>query len=113
MRGGNHGKVKIECSVDPLIADALAMLRAVHDGKDNVYRHRLRLYIAECIETYVPDLFRKTFGITIVEFRKAYPRPVRKRLPVIARELIERKESQDAFYRSNFASRRCAAQANA
>jgi hypothetical protein len=87
MRGGNHGKIKIECTVDPLIADALVMLRAVNDNKDVIYSGRVRRYVAEVIETFVPHLFKQKFGISISEFRRRFPSPVAKELPGIARRM--------------------------
>src|SRR5690242_3589274 len=111
-RGGNHGKVRIECSVDPMIADALAMLRAVDESKDEVYRHRLARYAAEAIETYIPFLFKERFNISLPEFRRRYPAPRRKQLAGIARELL-RSEGDNAFYRPNSAVRGLQAKANA
>jgi hypothetical protein len=87
MRGGNHGKIKIECTVDPLIADALVMLRVVSDDRDVIDSRRLRRYVAEVIETYVPHLFKQKFGISISEFRRRFPAPVAKELPGIARRM--------------------------
>lgn len=121
MRGGNHGKIKFECSVDPQTADYLIMLRAVSDEKALIYFDRsgragarVRSYITEVVETYVPEVFRRTFGLTVVEFRKQFPRPRVKQLPSIARELVRRKEQGDeSFYRRNVAQVRSSTPAGA
>ena len=99
MRGGNHGKVTVECSLDPLIIRALYMLRAATEPDElsriEIRDPRVSRYVAEMIETFVPSLFRKTFGITIYEFRNRWPSPAAKELPEIARQLL----NDPNFYR--------------
>jgi hypothetical protein len=98
MRGGNHGKVVIECSVDPLIVRAMLMLRAAKEMKDfdvQVRNPRVRRFVAEMIETYIPPLFMKTFGLSIHEFNRRWPSPAAKELPGIAQQLL----NDPNFYR--------------
>lgn len=87
MRGGNHGKIRVECSIDPAIARALVMLRAIDEDRETVRSQRLRRYVAEMIETYVPAVFQHKFGISIHEFQRRFPAPVAKELPGIAQRL--------------------------
>jgi hypothetical protein len=101
MRGGNHGKVVVECSVDPLIVRALYMLRAakepdeLEDIRIRIRDPRVRRFVAEMIETYIPPLFKKTFGITIYDFQRRWPAPAAKELPAIANQLL----NDPNFYR--------------
>lgn len=93
MRGGNHGKLAIECSIDPLIVRALWMLRSVTEPDEltrvRISDPRLKRYVAEAIETYVPQLFKQKFGLTIYDFQRRWPSPAAKELPGIAQQLLK------------------------
>jgi hypothetical protein len=88
-RNGDPARVKVEFVVAPEIADALMMLRAVRtvDGTMVIQPTRVRRYVAEIVETYVPYLFKKEFGISLSEFRKQFPAVGHRKLPRMARRL--------------------------